>query len=260
MEVPEPEMESYDVVMPNDVMSTQDTALKGLSEGNKGPSNDTLVASFNSLEGSKKTPKNELFIQQTGGQVAPDDIIVNQPTGFEGMMVEPPATSNDVIVTQPPASVEGMLEGTQVALQVTRDTRPAGTEGMLVENLKHPREEKRKKPKRESKDMYFNAINDDIEMTEIGAAAIDNKTNRQRYRMCCTPDYCRSNTCSSENVCTHEEVLDCKIIIAECCTKYCIVCCTAFCTEFTKWFIECCTECDWDDCAFLCCIGCDSDD
>ena len=244
-------MESYDVVMPNDVMSTQDTALKGLSEGNIGPPNDTLVASFNSLEGSKKTPKNELFIQQTVVQVAPDDVIVNQPIGFEGMMVEPPAMSNDV---------EGMLGGTQVALQVTRDTRPAGTEGMLEENLKHPREEKRKKPKRERKAMYFNAINDDIEMTEIGAAAIDNKTNSQRYRMCCARDCCRCNTCSSENVCTCEEVLDFKNIIVECCTKYCIISCTAFCTEFTKWFIECCTECDWDDCAFLCCNGCDSDD
>ena len=79
------------------------------------------------MEGSEMMPINELVIQKTDGEAAPNDVIVNQPVRFEGMQEETSSTSNDEIVTQPPAGVESMLIDDQVTPKVTRVNRPAGT-------------------------------------------------------------------------------------------------------------------------------------
>ena len=150
-------------------------------------------------------PINELVIQKTDGEAAPNDVVVNQPVGFEGMKEETSPTSNDVIVTQPPAGVESMLIDDQVTPHGTRVNRPAGTEGMLVENFIQPREEIQTNPNNKSE--YNNVSNrhDDIERSHIGTAETGNETTLQRiYTRCCTQDCCTGFTCSCRKGCPRE--------------------------------------------------------
>ena len=150
------------------------------------------------------TPSNELAIQKKDGEAAPNDVIVNQPVGFEGMKEETSPTSNDVIVTQPTAGVESMLID-QVTPQGTRVNRPAGTEGMLVENFIQPREDIQ--TNHNNKSEYNNVSNrhHDIERSHIDTAETGNETTLQRiYTRCCTQDCCTGYTCSCKKICPRE--------------------------------------------------------
>ena len=208
--------ETLDVVTPNDVKITQD-AVREESREILVPPNDVANAKQNGVEEtlveSRDIQRTELN-NPTGleSHVTPNDAIVNQPIGFEGVV------ANNGVIDSQPVGAESMLVDSQVTPDGVIVKQPAGMEGMLVENFKNPREEKRK-----HKNKYKNASNN-IEMTQIGAAAVGNRMHRSsigsifddydgdggvnRRSDGCT--LCFScNCCEDITCCDLSEVLDC---------------------------------------------------